>query len=692
MSQGSRVGFTTDKPMIALMDIPVDAGLEPAVPSARAASVSERLGISSTWAMFAQPGVIGLAAVLYLFNLTVSGFANTYYSMAAQAASQSWSAWFWGSLDAGNFITLDKPPLATMLMGMSVRVFGLSSWSILLPEALCGIATVALLFIAVRRYFGPAAATIAAVVAALTPAAVLMFRYDNPDALLTLLLVGAGYAFMRALEHGRLRWVILSALLVGLAFDTKFLQAYLVLPAFALTYFVAAPGAILRRFGHLLVALATVVVSSLWWVVAVELTPVTARPFIGGSSTNSALELLLGYDGLQRIFGFLGLGGDRFAGGPTGISGPGANFSGEAGILRLFNSEFAGQIAWLLPIALVGLVVGLVLRVRAPRTDLRRAAYLMWGGWLVVTALVFSLMAGIVHTYYAVVMAPPIGALVGAGAVELWSLRKAGGTRGQVASIVLAASVAGSALVAALLLVRTPDFYPWLAPAIVVVGVGAAGLLVLPQPRLAVAGAALAMAALLAGPAAYALDTINSAHSGGDPQAGPITSELAGFRPGDGLPGVFPGDGQPGVLPGDGRPGGFPPGGRPGINPGDGAGPAGPGGGSVDDALISYLEAHHASETWLVAVASSGEAAPLQLATGVPVMAIGGFNGGDAALTVDQLQAYVESGQLRYIMLGGERIGGAGGSSSELTTWVTAHGTRVSDVGSGTLYDLRPSS
>jgi hypothetical protein len=217
-------------------------------------------------------------------------------------------------------------------------------------------------------------------------------------------------------------------------------------------------------------------------------------------------------------------------------------------------------------------------------------------------------------------------------------------------------------------------------------------LLLVPGRRLAIAGATLAIAALLAGPAAYALDTMNTAYSGGAPKAGPSAHNgTTRMEQGDGGLGALPGDGQPGTLPGDGRPGVFPPDGRPHINPGVGSLPAGPGSAAVDDALISFLEAHRAAETWLVAVPSAAEAAPLQIATGVPIMAIGGFSGGDDALTLDRLQAYVESGALRYIMLGGPRIGGANRDYSELTAWVTEHGTAVSGVGSGTLYDLRPS-
>ena len=208
----------------------------------------------AAWVRPAFIGVTALAAVLYLWNLTVSGYANTYYAMAAQAASQSWSAWFFGSLDAANFITVDKPPLATMLLGLSVRLLGLNSWSILLPQALLGVATVALLFVVVRRAFGPVAAVIAAVVAALTPAAVLIFRYDNPDALLTFLFLAAAWATQRALIDGRTRWLLMVGVFVGLAFNTKFLQGYLVVPALGLVYLVAGPPRILNRMGQLQLA------------------------------------------------------------------------------------------------------------------------------------------------------------------------------------------------------------------------------------------------------------------------------------------------------------------------------------------------------------------------------------------------------------------------------------------------------
>ena len=450
--------------------------------------------------------------------------------MAAQAASQSWSAWFFGSLDASSFITIDKPPLATMVMGLSVRLFGLSSWSILLPEALAGVAAVVVLFLAVRRSFGTVAAAIAGAVMALTPVAVLIFRYDNPDALLTLLLVSAAWALLRALDAGRMRWLALAGTLVGLAFMTKFLQAWLVLPGFALVWLVAAPVGWRRRLAGLAVSAGAVAVASLAWPAAVDLIPAASRPYIGGSTGNSVFDLLLGYDGLGRIFGGTGNGG----------GGGGGMFGGTAGILRLFNEQFGGQVSWLIPYALVAGVSGLALRVRTGRTDRRLAGYLLWGSWLAVHAIVFSFMSGVIHPYYGVILAPAIGALVGGGTVDLWHLR----SRSRIGGLVLAGALVASGAWAWALLERTPEFAPGLGIAVLAVTAAAAVVVALPAGTLAggprrLAGAAVAAAlvALLAGPAAYAVQTIATAHSGGDPAAGPSAGGMSRASGGPGQTG-----------------------------------------------------------------------------------------------------------------------------------------------------------
>ncbi len=668
----------------------IEGPLGEEVPSGRPWRLTARASLASlsdvTQARIAFAAVVILAGVLYTWNLTVSGYANTYYSAAAQAASQSWSALFFGSLDAANFITIDKPPMATWLMGLSVRVFGLSSWSILLPEAIAGVATVAVLFATVRRSFGTAAATIAGVVMALTPAAVLIFRYNNPDALLMLLLVSAAWALSRGLDAGRVRWAVVAGVLVGLAFLTKYLQAYLVLPAFAAVWVVAAPISLRRRLAGLVAAGLAVIVSSGWWVAIVELIPAADRPFIGGSTTNSALELLLGYDGLGRLFGMSGPGGGR------GPGGGGGGFGGEAGVLRLFNDQFGGQIGWFIPLAILSLAAGLWIHRRAARTDRRRAAYLLWGLWLGVHVLVFSFMSGIIHSYYAVALAPAIAALVGAGIVDLWRLR----SRRIAAGVVLALGLGMSGWLSWQLLERTPGFAPSLGLVAMAVAVAAAVVVALPaqavRAKLPAVALGLGLVALLAAPMAYAADTVGTAYTGGDPAAGPA---VAGTGLGGGN-GPVPGGGN-GAAPGGGNGfvgrNGLGPGLAPGIGgstgnarPGDGG--AGPGD-NVNQALVDYLLANQGSATWLVAADSANQASAIQLASGKPVMAMGGFSGSDPAPTLEQLQAYIRSGQLRYVVggSGGPGGGGRGGAvTSARAAWL-AEACSVVEIGGTTLYD-----
>lgn len=617
---------------------------------------------SAAWVMPATLGVLALSAVLYIVNLTVSGYANVYYSGAAWAASQSWWAWFQGAIDPASWITVDKPPLGTMIMGLSVRLFGLSSWSILLPEALMGVATVGLTMATVRRTFGGAASVIAGLVTALTPAAVLIFRYNNPDAVLTMLLVAAAYALVRALESNRLRWLAVSGLLVGLAFNAKLLQAYLVLPAFALTYALFAPGSIRRRIAGLAVSLAAVVAGSAWWVAVMEIVPASARAYVGGSTGNSALDLVVGYDGLGRIFGGSGNGGGNAGGGsPT--------FSGTPGLLRLFNSEMGGQIAWFLPASIAGLIAGLAARLRAPRTDIARAGFVLWGAWLAIHALVFSFMSGTIHSYYVVAMAPAIGALTGGGLVAAWRARE----RFPWAGLAIGAVLLGSAVVAWALLERTPAFVPGLGLVVLVVSAILVPILALRptdgRARLQVAAVALGLVMLLAGPAAYAVATMGTAYSGGDPSAGPASTQGMGGGPGNGG----------GMAMGPGNGGGMAMGG-------------GPGGASLSTATIDYLVAQQGDATWLLAVSDATTAEQLELTTGRAVMSTGGFTGSDDSLTLEQAQALVASGQLRFLVAGDSRggPGGPGGASgtSSVSSWVTSACTVVTVDGAATsVYD-----
>ena len=673
------------------------------------------------WARPAFLALLLVTGVLYLWDLSASGWANQFYSAAVQAGTKSWEALFYGSSDASNFITVDKPPAALWVMEVSTRIFGVNSWAILAPQALEGVATVAVVYLAVRRRFSAGAGLIAGAALALTPVAALMFRFNNPDALLALLLTLAGYATLRAQEQARTRWLLLAGACIGTAFLTKTLQAFLIVPALGLTYAVLAPTGVWRRVRQLALALLVTVVSGGWWVAVVELTPAQYRPYVGGSQNNSFLELTFGYNGFGRLDGSE-TGSVGGGGGGTGSTG----MWGATGLTRLFGSDMGGQIAWLLPAAFLLLAAGLWLTRRAARTDPARAAFVLWGLALVTTFLTFSLMQGIFHPYYNVALAPYIAAITGMGAGLLWARR-----RSWFASAALALAVGATAVCSYLLLARSADWMPWLRYAVLVTGLLAAlGLVV--AGRLPTRGAAaLALAGLvagLAGPAGYTLQTVGSAHSGSLPSAGPaVTGTGFGGAPG-GSRGGFPaggggaggggfggrtgsGSGQPPTGAGNGTGGGFPgartggtggPGGtgRTGRtggtgSPGTAGGGAGGGAGTLlngsdpGSAVTALLKVDAATYTWVAAGIGSQNAAGYQLATGDPVMAVGGFNGTDPAPSLARFEEYVEAGKIHYFIGGGIGLTGSSGSndSSEIASWVAAHYTATT-VDGVTLYDL----
>jgi 4-amino-4-deoxy-L-arabinose transferase-like glycosyltransferase len=652
------------------------------------------------WVRPALLALLGATGLLYLWDLAASGWANAFYAAAVQAGSQSWEAFFYGSSDAANSITVDKPPASLWVMEIAVRLFGLNSWSLLVPQALMGVATVGVVYLSVRRVVGAGAGLLAGTAMALTPVAVLMFRFDNPDALLVLLMALAGYATTRALERASMRWMLAVGVLIGFAFLTKTLQAILVVPGFALVYLVAAPTTLGRRVRHVLGAGAALLVSAGWWVAVVELVPETWRPYIGGSQTNSAWELIWGYNGLGRL-----------TGDETGSVGGGGGNWGATGFTRLFGSEIGSQVAWLLPAALALLVAGLVAVGRAPRTDPRRAALLTWGSWLLVTGLTFSFMAGIFHAYYTVALAPAIAALVGIGGGLLWQRRGAAWAR-----IVLALTVAGTGAWSSVLLDRSTGFLPWLRWVVLVAALAAGlALLVVDRVGRAVAAAVVAVGvvAALGGPAAYAVQTAGTAHTGSIPTAGPTVSGGMGngFGGGRGGPGGGQGTpptggfggGQAGGQGGNqtGAQGAAPPGGATGGTTGGttgaptaGGGMGGGMGGLLDaadasDEVVAALHADADSYTWTAAAVGSNNAAGYQLATGDPVMPVGGFNGSDPSPTLAQFQQYVADGQIHWFIGGSLGMGSDGGSSAsaEIAAWVADNYT-AQTVDGVTLYDL----
>ena len=671
------------------------------------------------WSYPALAAIMILAAVLYGWNLSGNSL-NSFYSAAVYSGTQSWKAWFFGSLDAGNFITVDKPPFALMVMGLSCRIFGFGTWQMMAPEIAAGLGTIWILHASVKRVFGHAAAAVAALVLALTPITVAINRDNNPDTILVLLMVAGAALGLRATRDDRLLPLIGSAVCFGLAFNTKMLQGYIALPAVFAVYVYASRLGWRKKAVNLALAAVALAVSSFWWAAAVSLVPADDRPYIGGSTDGSAWDLIMGYNGLGRVLGGEGNGG--------GGGGGGGTFAGTAGIGRMFNDVLGGQISWLIPFAGIALVAGLVLCGRAPRTDLTRAALVLWGGWTVLHYFTFALAEGTMHPYYTTALAPGIAALCGGGGAMLWRAFRGGDARW---SWVLPVGLAVTGIWAIVLLRRATGWNTWLWPAVGVVMVLAiVGLFVFrsagsgTKVRLLGVSVAAAIVAALAGPTAYAASPAFGSSAGGgmggtNPTAGPSTGGgmggpgggRGGFGGGTGGPGGempggtqqggqaqggFPGGGN-GELPQGGRPGGangeFPGGGTqgdgtqngrsgtaPGGNGGPGGGGFGGGGmGGADSELVSYLEKHQDGAKWLIAVSNSQSAGQLILSTGKPVISMWGFTGSDQAMTLARLKELVKKGELHYIQLGGGGMGGNSSLNQEITAWVQKNGTAVKE-------------
>ncbi|MFH0174124.1 ArnT family glycosyltransferase [Streptomyces cacaoi] len=664
------------------------------------------------WARPALWAILVLATALYAWNLS-SITGNTFYDAAVYSGTKSWKAFFFGALDAGSFITVDKPPFALWVMGLSARAFGYGTWQLMLPMVAVGTGSVALLYRLVKRDFGAVAATVSALALTLTPITVAITRDTNPDPILVFLMLLGAAALLKSVRTGRLMPLVWSGVAIGFAFNTKMMQAYVVLPAFFLVYLWAANASLGKRIRNLAVGTFALIVSSAWWMVVVDLIPASSRPYVGGSTDNTVWDLVIGYNGFGRIFG---------ASSSVGSQGNGASFGGEAGLYRMFNDIMGGQISWLIPFAAIALVAGLVLRGRAPRTDARRAALMLWGGWFVLHYLTFALAEGTFHPYYVTAMAPGIAALAGAGGVMLYNAFRNGSAAKW--GWVLPAAVAASSVWAVVLLQRVSGSGTLYTVAEVVAGVAGAasviGLLVgrfTKRQRLMGVAALAAVVALLAGPAAYSASAASSSTNGTNPTAGPSTGGMGGMGGGggqrpsgaDGGPGTNSDEAPSGS--GDGQEMGQPPSNSGGSTEdggstesgttesgtaesgstesgttesgttesgtADGRTGGGMGGGTqVSSAMITYLKKNQDGATWLVAVATDQTASSIILESGEPVISMGGWSGSDNAMTLAKLKSLVKAGKLHYIVVSDS---GQGSSNSEISTWVKANGTAVSD-------------
>ncbi len=586
-------------------------------------------------------------AVMYLWNITVNGMGNQFYAGAAQAGSTNWEALLFGSLDPENFITVDKPPVSQWVMGLSGQIFGFSSASMLIPEALMAVATVALLYGAVARISTPRTGLLAGAAFALTPVAALMFRFNNPDAVMVLLMMAAAYCTIRSVQQASAKWIVLAGVALGFAFLAKMLEGLMVMPAIGLAYLVAAPTPLRRRVLHLLGALAAFVASAGWFVVLTLRWPASSRPYIAGSSDNNFMNLVLGYNGFARV---LGRNHQSFQGSGPRIgaqSGLGGFGNQSEGVSRLFSGEFGFEIGWLIPAALLGMVLVIISRGRAPRTDLVRAGAILFGGWMLVDGVVLSFMHGVVHPYYCLSLAPAVAGMFALGVHEMWRRRTTKFGRIGLGGMLL---VTGGW--SWWLLHRDSAWLPalrWTILALTVVATVAlvAAFMIRAHGQYVRAALISGVVVALAGSAAYAIATITQPHTGGGPSVGPATAQ-------------------------SNRHGGW----ASGQN-------------TDNPQLDAMLSAAHTD--WSGAIARSSAAAGLELKTHTAVMAIGGFSGTDPVPTLSQFQQYAAAHRVTYYIVSDDTHDH--GSSirnrqhSDITDWVAANYTPVK-VGDDTVYNL----
>jgi 4-amino-4-deoxy-L-arabinose transferase-like glycosyltransferase len=573
---------------------------------------------------------------------------NQFYAAAAQAGSMNWEALLFGSLDPHNFITVDKPPVSQWVMGLSGQVFGFSSVSMLIPQALMAVAAVALIYGAVSRICGPPAGLLAGAVLALTPVAALMFRFNNPDAVMVLLMTAAAYCTVRALGAASVKWLAWAGVALGFAFLAKMLEGLMVAPALAAAYFVAAPAPWRDRLRHVAVAAVAFIVSAGWFVVLTLLWPASSRPYIAGSTDNNFMNLVLGYNGFARVLGRNHAGFEppqevvgTAAGAQLkpGAHGGFAGFGGQVqGWSRLFSGEFGFEIGWLVPAALLATVLVVVARRGTPRTDPVRAAAILFGGWLLVDGLVLSYMHGMIHPYYCLSIAPAVAAMLAIGVQQMWQRRQKWLYRAGLATLVLASGGWGWWLLG-----RNADWLPALRWTILALTVVAVAVIV--SRRFATAALTTGLIASLAGPAAYAIATIGQPHQGGGPTVGPANASR-----------------QNGMHRFDQ---------------------------GVDNPDLEAMLKRTNTE-WSAAIMRSSSAASLELSTDTAVMAIGGFSGSDPVPTLGEFKDDVAQHKVAYYITIHNRGRGPGWGSrshTDITKWVTATFPSTT-VGDATVYNL----
>ncbi len=713
-----------------------------------------------------------IALFLNGWNIWEETYANTYYTVAVASMMENFHNFFYASLDSAGSVTVDKPPVAFWIQTISALIFGLHGWSVILPQALAGVGSVILVYLLVKPSFGIWAARIAAFGAAFTPVAVAVSRTNNIDSLLVFTLLLASWLLFRAVRKGGI-WSLLGAFaVIGIGFNMKMLQAYMVLPAFYLFYLMAAKYGWKKKVMSLVAATAVVAVVSVSWAVVVDSVPASERPFIGSSGTNSVLNLAFGYNGVSRLTGdrstgaagggsgqgfgggmpnfggqasnddgtnsgggspanngqvipgngatdgqatsgdggrgnFGGFGGEggmpngqnggfggaNGGGAPGGNGGGGMFNTGEAGPLRLFQSELSGQASWLIPLGLIGAFAILASWRRQNFTD-KHKEIIFWLAWLVPVAGFFSI-AGFFHQYYLIMLAPPVSALAGAAITEMWDAYR---NREGWSSWLLPISVLATTVFSWFILHPYDDTIgSFWSIGVLILGIVAAVLLIVfkrgSRNRLQQASLIAALAAMFIGPVYWSFTPIVYGQNSQLPAAGPDGSSAA-FGGGGGR-GSFPGAGDlengfPGgmEMPGssddsaaNGNPTADDDAANAGAMPGSSGRNSGGFGGmneseSANQELLAYLHEHNTGEQYLMAVTNYTTAAPYMIDEGESLVILNGFNASDEVYTPETLEALVRSGKVKYFLLGGGMGGGRDGNS-EVTDWITENGTEI---------------
>lgn len=656
-----------------------------------------------------------LSAFLNFYKIWQDQNANAYYTAAVKSMLQSWHNFFYVSFDPGGFVTIDKPPVAFWIQAISAKIFGLHGWSVILPQALAGVGSVILMYVLLKPTFGKRAGRIAALTMALTPIVPAVSRTNNIDSLLVFTLLLATWMLFRAVQNHKISWLLGAFFIIGIGFNIKMLQAYMVLPAFFVFYLLATNINWKKKAGFLTAATALMLAISISWAIVVDLTPVSKRPYIGSSQTNSVLELAFGYNGINRLTGQAAPGGGHQSTQkqmplqPSQNQSPGMNNqnqtmnnpnnnghssnqmtappwsssksnmgmqrpgggqngmfnTGTPGPFRLFQQGLADQISWLLPFALLS-IIGLLadFKLKRPYTA-RQKETLFWAAWLVPVGVFFSI-AGFFHQYYLIMLAPPIAALVGAGTVTLWNLFK---KQDRFKAWLLPGAILITALVQVYIMSSFTDSIG-LAPLVVVGGLGGLLALVLfmqkeRNTRVTRWIGTAAMAVLLAIPAFWSMTPILYGDNSSLPSAGP-TSSRGGMLQAN----MFKNNSD-----------GLPTNSRPQMSEGSatkvqtqnqrGGGRMSQG---VNQNLLKFLLKNSNGTKYLFATANANSAAPYIIQTGKPVMTMGGFTGSDPILTVNKLKELVQKGEVKYFLIGGN--GGMGGSS-DLTAWIKKNGKQV---------------